>query len=281
MKWLLILFLGIVIVPTFAQNTTINQTEYQKIQTSITGIQTGLTKLSNSINQTHSDLKNYHQDLSANINDTRITADTEYVYSLIATGFVSIVAFIGGLFVAVYIHKRQEVKQDKIAEVTTEVGTLSGKIIDLVSKQDELIKDVRKMVTEENTIRKEIIQDISYHLNGHLKTIIMTLEHSLQMYENCKNAKNGEKEHWFTVMKESYCRPQHFLDLKINLLDMMKIFGANVSRKYWRLLADLQTTNLLKDMPINQIDEVAKAIRESLNLAKELKNIVEPLSTDK
>ena len=273
MKWLLILFLGLIVVPAFAQNITINQTEYQKIHTSIAVIQDDLTKLSTSINQTHSDLKNYHQDLSGNINETRIEAQTEYVNSLIATGSVSIIAFLGGIFVAAWIHKRQDVKQDKIQELVTAIK-------DLVSKQDELIKDVRKMVTEENTIRKEIIHDISYHLNGHLKTIIMTLEHSLQMYENCKNAKNDEKEHWFTVMKESYCRPQHFLDLKINLLDMMKVFGANISRKYWCLLADLQTTNLLKDMPIDQIDVVAKAIRESLNLAKELKSIVDPLSKD-
>ncbi|MBI3841783.1 MAG: hypothetical protein HY295_01345 [Thaumarchaeota archaeon] len=174
----------------------------------------------------------------------------------------------------VFIYSKKWNKQNE--KVTEDIKNLTENL-------NIITEEVRKTVIEESAIRKEIVYDISYHLNGHLKTIIQTLEHSLQMYDNCKNNKDGEAEHWFEVMKESYTRPQHFLDLRINLLDMMRIYGVNTARKYWRLLADLQTTNLLKDMPINQIDGVAKAIRESLNMATELKSIVEPFctSTDK
>ena len=171
----------------------------------------------------------------------------------------------------VFIYSKKWDKENK--KVTADIKVLTENL-------KQITEDVRKTVIEESNIRKEIVFDISYHLNGHLKTVIMTLEHSLKMYENCKNSTGEDRDHWFIMMKESYSRPQNFLDLRMNLVDLMKIYGVRISRLYWRLIGELQiNSSLFRDVGIDSVDELAGLIQESLSLAKELKDLVEPLGT--
>lgn len=131
-----------------------------------------------------------------------------------------------GIFISlvVYIYsKRQHDENQKMTE-----------------KVENLMDEIHKTVREEAKIRKEIAEDIAYHMNGKLDLITKTLTHSLQMYENYQNSKNGENENWLNAMKNSHDRCYTQLNFQLNLIEMMKIFGASPARKYWRLLGMLQ-----------------------------------------
>lgn len=179
-----------------------------------------------------------------------------------------------GLMIAwtVYVYsKKWKVENEKVTDdikkITEDLNYLS--------------KDIKKIVSEESQIRKEIVFDLSYHLNSKLDTTIITLKHTLIMFENWKNKKNGTTENWKNAMLNSYKRTQHFIDFKINLLDLMKIYGVKTSRKYWNLLGDLQiTSEIYTDLDEKNILEFSIFVKESLNKTEELKKIIAPLGTE-
>jgi len=179
-----------------------------------------------------------------------------------------------GLMIAwtVYVYsKKWKVENDKVTE----------DIKKITEDLNHLTNDIKKIVSEESQIRKEIIFDLSYHLNSKLDITIRTLKHSLEMFENWKNKKNGETENWKNAMLNSYKRTHHFIDFKINLLDLMKIYGVKTSRAYWKLLGDLQiTSEIYAELDERNISEFAVAVEEGLSEAEELKKIIMPLGTE-
>jgi hypothetical protein len=111
-KWLLILFLSIVIVPTLAQNTSINQTEYQNLNSSIYGL--------------HSD--HMQSDALAKV----------YAEISIAVGFL--IAFV--IYIA---HTRQS---KKIKDMIIETRKTTTEVQDMIKKQNKLIDDTRAVYAE-------------------------------------------------------------------------------------------------------------------------------------
>lgn len=165
--------------------------------------------------------------------------------------------------------KKWNVQNEKVTE---NIKVLSENL-------QKITEDVHKRVTEEANIRKEIIKDISFLLHRNLNRVIKELEHSLELYEFYLQNKDGKSEYWGVKMKEWYSRGQANLDLKIGLLDLMKIYGVSIARDYWNLLNDLQvTSNMYKDTGTETVVEFSEFVQASLNSALELKKIVEPLA---
>lgn len=222
MKWLLIFFLSIIIIPVFAQNTMINQTEYQRLGNSINGIQTGLEKISNSINETHPELQKDYRSLGENINETRVEAKNYYMWSLYASGVVAIVAFLGSLTVAVIIAKRQDKQSEKIAINTSAVGKLTEKIVHMIEKQDTLLRD-RQSVYATSIIRwidTEILD-----IDKYMKT----------WYPQYQGASGAEKDNIMNNIISTYKLHLQTLMLPIKSIDLVEIFGKEISDDWLRL----------------------------------------------
>lgn len=194
----------------------------------------------------------------------------DYVKHDVYTGSALTVEIGMGIVIAwiVFIYSKKWDKENK--KVTADIKMLTENL-------KQITDDVRQTVIEESAIRKEMVSDMSFYLDRNLNRVILELNESLQMYDNYKNNKDGRSEYWMVQTKEWYSRAHHSLDFKIGLLDLMKIFGVNISRKYWDLFTDLQiTSSIYKDVEIKNMYEFAGLISNALDKAKELKNIIEP-----
>ena len=119
-------------------------------------------------------------------------------------------------------------------------------------------------------------------MNGKLDLTIRSLKHSLEMFENYKNNKDGKSDIWKEIMLNAYTRTQHYIDLKMNLLELMKIYGTHIARMYWRLIGDLQiTSSMYSELDERNIHEFAKFVEEGLFQAEELKKMIEPLGSNR
>lgn len=204
-------------LPVLAQNMTSNQIDYQKLQASITGIQINLAKINYSIDQIHSDMKNYHQDLSGNINATRTDAQNEYYWSVASSGVFAAIAFLGGVVIAVAIHNRQKEKQD---EITTIISKVEG----IATKQDETAQEIK--------------EDLSLGLNSKLELVILNLQQCIDLFELRNQETNPVKKvNFMRSMLDEYNRCYGFLNLELNLIELMRIFGRITARQYWSLLS--------------------------------------------
>ena len=195
------------------------------------------------------------------VNFIEFTPETDL---LNVTTLVLEIAFGGMITWTVYIlSKKWKIENEKISE-----------------KLEALTLEVKKIVSEESQIRKEIVKDLSYHLNSKLGIVIKELTHSLNMYENYKNDKDGKSEHWKSVVLTSYKRTQYFIDFHIDLLELMKIYGVSTARQYWNLLVDLQvTSSMYNELDEITIHEFASFVQDGLDKTKRLKEIIESLGT--
>lgn len=188
-----------------------------------------------------------------------------------ATALVAEVGFGLAITWTVFVYSKKWKKQNDKAVKDIE---------NLTKNLQTLTKDVQSSVAEEKRIRDEIRFDVSYHLNKKLDTVIKTLTHSLQMYDNYLKNKDGKQEIWKSVMRDSFARAQHYLNMQINLLDLMKIYGAD-ARKYSNLLTNLQVTpTVYIEGSDFEAGEFAGYVKEALKDAKDLKTIIEPLVSE-
>lgn len=145
----------------------------------------------------------------------------------------------------------------------------------MIEKMEDLMDEIHKTVRDEAKIRQEIAEDIAYHMNGKLDVIVKTLTHSLQMYENYQNNKNGKNENWLNAMKNFHDRCHTQLDFPLNLIEMMKIFGASPARKYWRLLGMLQLkSDFWGDDFSFDVNDFSVHIKQCLNESNTLKEAI-------
>jgi len=115
-KWLLILFLGIIVVPVFAQNITINQTDYQKLETSISGLHVKLHQLNTSITGLQIEQQQLNKSVYG-LHTDHVQYDSK---GLVFTGLT----FFGGILVAIVIgftHFNEIKKQNKLIDDTRSV----------------------------------------------------------------------------------------------------------------------------------------------------------------
>ena len=141
---------------------------------------------------------------------------------------------------------------------------------------------IERIITQQEEIHKGIREDISYHMNGKLDLVIRTLTHSLKMYENYQANKDGKKENWLTAMKNSHdrCHPQ--MDFKLNLLELMRIYGTSPARKYWSLLGKLQLSSDFWGNDFSfEANDFSRHVEECLEDAKILKEVIEPFCPKK
>lgn len=187
-----------------------------------------------------------------------------------ATALVLEVGFAIAITWTVYLYsKKWKVQNDNAMKAIENVA----------KKLEELTKDIQDAVKEDKRIRDEIRYDFSYHLNGKLKTVITTLTSSLQMYDNYINNKDGKRDIWKPVVYSSFNRTQHYLNMQINLLDLMRIFGTGPARQYSNLLTNLQVTSEIYGKDDYDIAEFVGYVRESLEQANELKTTIAPFLT--
>ena len=162
-----------------------------------------------------------------------------------------------------YSNKQNQIMHKESSEQQTKISNLTN--------------EIHNFTIEESMVRKEIQQDISYHMDSKLDLIIRTLTHSLKMHKNYQEDKNGKKDNWLLAMKDSYDRCYSLLDFQLNLLQMMKIFGTSPARKYWRLLGKLQLkSKFWYDILSYDFTDFSKHIEECLEEGKTLKEVIKP-----
>ena len=287
-KYLLILFLGIIIIPTLAQNSTINQTDYQKFETSInnlqiklqqlnvsiTGLQTDHQKLENSINDVHTEYKNLggavnetrtelqkdFQNLGQNINETRVEAKNYYIWSLYASGVCTIIAFLGGVAIATSIYFRQKSEQVEIKNLISRVEQIS-------SRQEEVSQEVR--------------EDVAHGLSGKLEVVILNLAQCIHLFELRDQETDPTKRiNFMHSMANEYDRCFGILNLEINIIELMRIFGRATARQYWTLLNHLGIHSSIYIQSDDDLQSFIWHVNECLGLCLELNDVILPLASD-
>lgn len=274
MKWLLILFVGIIFFPVLAQNTPINQTEYQKLGNSISGLQINLQqlntsvnglqidhqKLGNSINEVHHELKNNYQNLGGNINGTRADSYNYYIWSLCASGAFTAIAFLGGVATATILDRRQRYEQ--------------GEIKNLISK-------VEQISNRQNEVAQEIREDVSHGLTTKLELVILNLDQCIHLFE----LRNQETDptlrlNFMRSMTDEYDRCYGFLNLEINLIELMRIFGRATARQYWTLVSFLGINSNIYVQSDDDLQSFIGHVNECLGRCLDLYEAILPQSSD-
>lgn len=228
----LIIISFFIFIPTYAQDPSLDE----QITKEHTEINTGLKYISDQIQ-------------SINLQATWQT-------------YTSLILGILAVWITITIYKIQTKQSKKIKDLVSSNNDVS-------TEMKKLTDEVHSTVIEEALIRKGITEDISYHMNGKLDVIIRSLTHSLKMYKNFKDNKDGKKENWLEAMKSAYdrCYPQ--LNFQVNLLEMMKILGTPSARKYWRLLGKLQLkSEFWGDILAYEFTDFSDHIQECLEEAK-------------
>jgi len=147
----------------------------------------------------------------------------------------------------------------------------------------KLVNDIKKIVKKEDENKEEIKQDVSLLLNRRLHTTIRALKRSLGMYENYSKESDPEKkQNYWKIFLNNYDHAHERLDLKLDLLKLMEIYGRATARQYWELLSDLQITSNNFFFGMDEKDEesaFASHITDCLKKSENLKKIIEPLSS--
>ena len=85
-------------------------------------------------------------------------------------------------------------------------------------------------------------------------------------------------------MLNNFDRSHERLDLKLDLLKLMEIYGRATARQYWKLLNDLQLTSGVFFFGNDDKDELSafiSHIKDCLEDCKNLKNVIELLASNK
>lgn len=274
MKWLLVLFIGIIIVPALAQNSTINQTDYQKLEnsinglqiklhqlnTSITGLQIDHQKLGDSINGLRTESRNNYQNLGWNINETRADSYNYYIWSLWASGICTVIAFLGGLAIAITIYFRQKDDQDEVKNLISTVEQISNK---------------------QNEVAQEIKEDISHGLTAKLELVILNLDQCIHFFE-LRNQETDptRRANFMRSMTDEYDRCYGFLNLEINLIELMRIFGRATARQYWALISFLGINSNIYVQSDDDLQSFIWHVNECLGRCLDLYEVILPQSSD-
>lgn len=165
------------------------------------------------------------------------------------------------------------------------VGGAVGSIFFYIQKRQgvalqNLATEVKTIVRDEAIIRKQIRDDFSYFLNGKLELVIRQLETSLNDYEKYQKAQNAEDANlWKINMQHSYDNCHTHLDMGVNLLELMKIYGS-IARLYWHVLGKLQFSSKWWYLNENdsQISDFAKNVKECLKNCQDLRSKILPLT---
>ena len=246
MKWLLIVFLGVIIVPIYAQNVT-NPTDYQK--------------LSGSINETHSELQNDYQKLSGSINDTHVELHNEHHGSDVLSFGFTIIAFSGSVIIAVIIARKQNKQSEKIEKITSDVSKLTEKIVFMIDKQNTLLQDRQSVYAE--SIMRWIDTEI-LDIDNYMKT----------WYPKYRNASGIEKDDIMHNIISTYKLHLQTRMLPIKSIDLVEIFGKEISNDWLKLWIKCMGDVVNVDYPsgmeylkekFDKIVEQAKGLKEKLN----------------
>ncbi|MGI0061206.1 MAG: hypothetical protein ACREBA_02000 [Nitrosotalea sp.] len=250
MKWLLILFLGVIVVPVFAQNAPINQTEYQKLTNSINGIQIDSKKISSSINETRNELQNDYQNMYNNINESRVESKNYYLWSLGASGGVAIVAFLGSVIVAVIIAKRQDIQTTRITEMTLEVQNVT-------KKQNKLIEDTKAVYAQ---------QYVSW-----VQLIVKNFESVVDWYNTryLDQPISQTREDTRKNLIDYYERDLMYWCPKIEGMELVKIFGKEIAYEVLSHTTSMHATDWLPNTDYGMsmmINEYKERIKQAIDL---------------
>ena len=135
MKWLLILFLGIIVVPALAQNAPTNQTDYQKFDDSIKNLQ------------------NEHK-----------TSDT-------LAQFYAIIGFIGSAIIVILIAIAQIKQSNKIEKLVTQTVIQQNEISKLIERINKFEEEQKIFLNELEKTRTARISFYGTKLITDFKTI--------------------------------------------------------------------------------------------------------------
>jgi len=197
------------------------------------------------------------------VNFVWITPKTDL---LNATTLVLEIGFATMITWTVYILSKKWNKENE--KITQEVKTITSNL-------EKLTKEVQKTVNEEATIRDEIRGDVSFILDRKLNMTIRSLEQSKKMYANLlKESDQNQANIWRNNMKQDYDMAYARLNLELGLLELMKIFGASLSRKYWLLLTRLNIH--LEMYEYEELSSLNHDVEAYLEDCKKIKEIIKP-----
>lgn len=151
------------------------------------------------------------------------------------------------------------------------------------NRMRELVSDIKKTVKKEEGNKEEIRQDISLILNRRLDTTMRAVKRSLRLSESYQKESNSEKKQWqWESMLSAFDHSHERLDLKLDLLKLMEIYGRATARQYWNLLNNLQLTSDMFFFGHDEKDELSafvSHIKDCLNDSENLKKVIEPLAS--
>jgi len=151
------------------------------------------------------------------------------------------------------------------------------------NKMRKLVKDVKKIVKKEEDDKEEIKQDISFILIRKILMAIRTLKHSLGLHELYQKEKDPEKkQNYWKSMLRNFDNSHERLDLKLDLIKLMEIYGRATARQYWELLNDLQMTSSVFFYGEDETDELSAFIshvNKCLEKTENLKSVIEPMAS--
>jgi len=178
--------------------------------------------------------------------------------------------------IAVIIFLVTNMQSTKIEKLVTSNNSLSKGLAKLTDED-------HKVVTKQETTRKEIQGDISFILKKKLYFVKKDLEHSLNLYEKYKIEPDSEtKKNYLTHTMDAFDRCYAHLDVKLDLLKLIEIYGRATARQYWELLADLENNSKLfffRDDFEEELSSFMYHAKYCLEKTKELKNIIDPLAS--
>lgn len=151
------------------------------------------------------------------------------------------------------------------------------------NKMGKLVKDIKKIIKKEEKNKEEIRQDISLILNRRLDTTMRALKRSLSLHESYQQEKDAEKkQNYWVSMLSNFDNSHERLDLKLDLLKLMEIYGRATARQYWNLLNDLQMTSNVFFFGQDEKEELSAYIshvKDCLKHSENLKKVIEPLAS--
>lgn len=169
MKWLLILFIGIIVIPTFAQNTTINlvtKSDIDHISSSIGELknllvqnQNEIDSLKNEINNTKSSIKTSDGQITTKLNETE--SQDKSTYQLLKSYTDTSLTFEN---IKEKISDLQFLNSSLISILTTLIGIVAGahitKRYEKRKLKNELIDARRQMQKEFSRLHQQVWRDI-------------------------------------------------------------------------------------------------------------------------
>lgn len=151
------------------------------------------------------------------------------------------------------------------------------------NRMRKLVNDIKKTVKKEEENKEEIRQDISFILNRRLDTTMRALKRSLSLSDSYQKESDSEKkqEYWLSMFR-NFDHSHERLDLKLDLLKLMEIYGRAIARQYWDLLNNLQITSSMFFFGQDEKDELSafvSHIKDCLSGSENLKKIIKPLAS--